>query len=468
MISPLFKHQREAKSFILGNAGSGALFHEIGLGKTRTALEIFDGLKGETPGLKMMVFCPIALIEGAWGEDLKKFFPNIRWQNLHQVFRAKKITDPAAEIFIVNYESLLNDANVGKILYLLKSNPFLGVLDESSKIKNHSAKTTKVLLALRYYFKYRVVMTGTPAPNSEAEYWSQINFVRDGVLHPKFNPFRSYYFHLSNGREVMHGKIYSREQAREIHAKGFKYQITPDKRKALMDRIKPVCHFAKKKDCLDLPDQVDENRLVEMTPEQRKAYEEMKRHFITEIEGSAVTAEVALAKIMKLRQITGGFAITEEKKSVDVGTKNPKLEELQNVLEEAGDQPVIIWAVFQHEIEKIRGLLGDQAVDLYGETKDKGLAISTFKEGKVQYLVANPHSAGHGLTFVNSSLEIFYSLDYSWEIYEQARGRIHRPGQVNKCTYVHLLCRDSIDTEILRILQEKKHATDIVYKMIHG
>lgn len=474
MIPPLFKHQEEAKAFISKNGGSGCIFHEVGLGKTRTALECFDynqQIVNHHARLRLLVVCPISLIEGAWIEDIKKYFPKFTFANLNKIFK-KNDPVPSVDIYLINYESFVSEKNVDRIKTLTRTGLWMAVLDESSKIKNHSAKCTKVLLALRVWFRFRIVMSGTPAPNSEAEYWSQVLFVKDGIVNPKFNPFRSYYFHLARGegahKQIIQGKIYSREQAREIHSKGFKYEITPAMRTALMERIKPVCHFARKIDCLDLPEKTDEIRLVEMTDEQRRAYVEMKNHYITEIQGSAVTAEVALTKIMKLRQITGGFAIAEEKKSINIGTKNPKLEELQNVLEEAGRQPVIIWAVFQHEIKSILSVLGTSAVDLYGETKDKDGNVRAFREGKAQYLVAHPRSAGHGLTFVNSSLEVFYSLDYSWEYYEQARGRIHRPGQRNVCTYVHLLAKDSIDVEILKILQEKKHATDIVYKYIHG
>jgi SNF2 family DNA or RNA helicase len=459
-----FKHQQEAADFILSHDGSGAIFHEIGLGKTRTALEIFRASKVKDPTLKLFVCCPLSLIEAAWGEDIRKF-TTFKYRNLHD----QDILDAGEDIFIINYESMISNSTFPQVLKLIQRWNFMIVLDESSKLKNHKAKITKTLLAIRHLFKYRIVMSGTPAPNSELEYWAQMNFVKSGIFNEKFYPFRNYYFHLertkSGGPEYFQGQIITKDMARQMFSQGWHYAITGKKREELMQRILPHCHHAKKIDCLDLPEQLDEKRLVTLPAKLQHYYDEMKREYIIEIKGNFVTAQVALAKIMKLRQITSGFAIDEDSQALDLGS-NPKLKELEDILEEAGNQQVIIWCQFHHEINVIKEMLGDKAVTLYGETKEKIEPIDLFKHGKAQYLIAHPRSAGHGLTFVNCSLEVFFSLDYSWEAYEQARGRIHRAGQVNKCTYMHLIARNSIDEEILDVLQHKKEATEILFKMV--
>ena len=464
--SPLFNHQQDAVDFISRIDGSGALFHEIGCGKTRTALEIY---KRHNPNnLKLLVFCPLSLIEGAWGEDIRKF-TSYKYLNCHD--EPIKYS-PDIDIYILNYESLLSEQKIIDLRRLLNAATFMCVLDESSRIKNHKAKTTKTLLALRDFFDYRIVMSGTPAPNDETEYWAQINFIKPGIVHENFYPFRNYYFHLErerNGKtEFTSGQVYSKLAAQQMFQRGWHYSMTTKIRKALMERISPYCHYARKADCLDLPDQVDEVRSIEMNDKQAKVYKSMKEDLIAEIKESCIVAQVALTKIMKLRQITSGFAINDTSDVVDIDLGSVKLKELEDVLEEAGKQQVIIWCQFQHEIEQIKALLGDRAVTLYGETKDRDESITAFKEGSAQYLIAHPRSAGHGLTFVGCSLEVFYSLDYSWELYEQARGRIHRAGQVNKCTYVHLVCRGTIDEEILKVLRGKKDATEILYRMMQG
>jgi SNF2 family DNA or RNA helicase len=466
MDSPLFNHQQEAIDFIADIGGSGALFHEIGCGKTRTALEIYKQLAHGSV-LKLIVFCPLSLIEAAWGVDIRRF-TNFRYLNCHDnppVYRLD------TQIYIFNYESLLSEVRFQAIRTMLNAGNFMCVLDESSRIKNHKAQTAKKLLALRDYFKYRLVMSGTPAPNCETEYWAQVNFIKPGIVHESFYPFRNYYFHLErerNGKvEFTSGQIYSKLAVQQMFQRGWHYAMTPKMRQALMSRIASYAHYARKADCLDLPDQVDEVRGIEMNTKQALVYRSMKNDLIAEIKESCIVAQVALTKILKLREICSGFAINDKEEIVDIDCGNPKLTELQNVLEEAGDQPVIIWIQFQHEAQQIKDLLGDKAVTLYGETKDKDESINSFKEGRAHYLIAHGRSAGHGLTFTNCCLQIFYSLDYSWELYTQCRGRIHRAGQINKCTYIHLLTKNSIEEEIFQVLKNKGNAQEILYRMIN-
>lgn len=451
----LFKHQKEAIEFALKKK-SICLWHEMGLGKTRTAIEIYGRFRAEEPGLKMLVFCPISLIESAWAEDVRKFS--------HYSFCNMRDGVEDKDILAVNYEWLIKEDNV-KSLWAMEAN-FLCVLDESSKIKNFKAKVTKTLLKLRGRFKYRICMSGTPAPNSETEYWSQISFCQRGIFFDSFYAFRNDYFHLSRGGQKMHsGGYMTRDIAREMFSKGWKYEMLPEKRQAMLERIGMVSHFAKKKDCLDLPEQVDEYRLVDMGINQSRYYRQMLNDLICEIRGADIVAQVALTKIMKLRQISSGFAITDEEKPAET-EENPKLKELEDILEQAGDQQVIIWGNFHFELEKIKSVLGDKADILYGKTKDKDAVIADFKDGKIQYLIAHPKSAAFGLTFINCSLQVFFSLDYSWESYEQARGRTHRAGQINKCTYIHILAKRSIDGQIMNILRRKGDANELIYQII--
>ena len=422
----LFDHQQKAVEWFRGKT-AGALFHEIGCGKTLTALKIYESLLQYEKGLKLLVICPLSLIEGAWGEDINKFteykYCNLR-KNKSQYIPLEKY-----DIFIINYESLK-----GNIVRIQQCNKWMIALDESSKMKNHSAGITKHLLSIRDYFKYRVIMSGTPAPNSEAEYWAQMRFLSDKIFHPKFFAFRNHYFHYSRGNmrvPIKQGQIIATASGKSVYSQGFQLAISEQRRQQMADRMAPWCNWVKKHDCLDLPETVDEIRYIEMKGEQLKAYREMKIEAITEIQNADIVAMVALTKIMKLRQITSGFAIDDKGCDRPIQGVNPKLNELKAILEEAGSQQIIIWGTFHYEIEKIRNDLGGSACTLYGKTKDREDSINGFKEGRYKYLVAHPKSAGHGLTFVNCHTQVFFSLDYSWESYEQARGRTDRAGQ--KC-----------------------------------
>lgn len=491
----LFKHQKEAIDFIISRGGSGALYHDMGVGKTRTAIEIFGELRKKEPRLKMIVIAPISLLKAAWGEDIKRFsdfkFCNIRtapWVIEHERYPF----DMTEEIFAVNYEYLISEKKFSALMKTIKNSnvPWLCVLDESSRIKNHKAQITKALLKTVDLFKHRIVMSGTPAPNSEMEYWPQIQFVAPGVLGWSMTAFRVKFFHLVNrySGQVIPAAFTSRQQAAEIFRK-CEYRITPKKREELMGIIAPYCHVAKKKDCLDLPEMIDEIRLVSMDAMQKKYYEKMRRDLVIWIRESAIAAPMALTKIGKLRQITSGFVYNAAGEAFEINEPkicnvtgdtpialeigNPKLKELFDIIEEAGNQPIIIWIHFHWEQIKICHELYQRfgegsVVTLSSLTKNRDESIEAFKSGKARFLVAHPASAAHGLTFVNCSLQIFFSLDFSWEKYEQAKARIHRAGQTNKCTYVHILCDDTIDQDILEILKNKGNAQEILYRAICG
>ena len=506
--TPLFAHQEDAVQFLLKHGGSGLIAHEPGLGKTRMALEFFHRLRAgdrDYPNLHMLVVAPISLLEAAWHEDLMRFTPHLSFWNLHK----NGVADiPHANVYAINYEFFQRTDNIVKFWSFLVKRRWLAVLDESSKIKNHAASQTKNMLKLSKLFQYRVAMSGTPAPNSEAEYWSQIFFASPHVLPKSFNQFRRTYFYLRgrSGQPIAEPAVPTRQAMYDLFSKqGAQYAITPQKREELFSVIGPYIHARRKEDCLDLPDQVDEKRLVKMGPNQARAYRQMKNQLVAEIQGQDVVAQVALVKLMKLREITSGFAFSEDGTLVE--TECPKMDALQEILDELGDKQAIIWCNFTWEVKKVIDFLTHRSAeaskqkqcdgglrdrvfefytaDLYGGTQDREASIAAFlgyrnvvvgheglnpifqKEAVMQarYLVANPHSAAHGLTFVNCSNQIFFSLDYSWEAYEQARARTHRAGQVNKCTYFHILAEGTIDEEILGVLRRKGSAQEIVFKL---
>lgn len=463
MAYELYKHQEDALSFLIKNNGVGALFMDCGCGKTLIALEAFKALRSRIPLLKMFVVSPVSLLDEAWGEDIKKF-TDFTYKNC----RKKGIPDNFKEdIFVLNYENTIYKAKLAKIVNLFKSYDVMLVADESSRMKNSKSKTTKALHFLRDYVKHRVVMSATPAPNSLMEYWGQIEFLKKHTLHSKPSAFKNIFFHMERNNQKSVAPV-SREAIREMHSKGWKYATTTDNRNKILSLIKPLAFYMKKEDCLDLPDRVYEIRTVELSPKQKSAYKEMKENLIAEIKGSFVTAPIALTKLIKLREIVSGFAFDEKGNLLEI--ENPKkFKELVAVLEEIGDKQVMIWTQFRWEIRKIEEMLiaaGKTVATLYGGTKNKDESIQKFKANEVQYLIAHPKSAAHGLTFVNCSYQVFFSIDYSWESYEQAKARIHRIGQTQKCTYIHILAQDTIDFSMYKVLKTKGDRNQIIYDVL--
>lgn len=445
----LYKHQQEAIQFVIQNRAQCCLFMEMGLGKTLISLYAYYLLRKEVGQFKMFVVCPLSLIHAAWIEDCNKF-SSFKICNLR-----KKYFD--ADIYVINYEMLITK-RYSWILNFFKSELPLFVLDEATKIKNPKAKMSNAVLSLASYTTGRLVLTGTPTPNSLIDIYNLVRFVSPNTLPSSYYAFRNKYFHLQRGSQV--AQFFSAD----LLTQGFKLSITPEKQSQVLEMIKPFSIFKKKKDCLNLPDQIDLTRSIDMGKIQSKMYKDMINDFICSHEGQDVVAQVALTKLMKARQITSGFAISESGSIVKC--ENPKLTVLKEILnEQIPEQQVIIWANFRWEIEMLLKETG--GVALYGGTKNREEVINDFKSNKVQYLVANPRSAGHGLTFTNCSYQIFFSLDYSAEHYEQAKARTHRIGQKEMCINIHLICQSSIDQDIYQCLKEKRKITDLVHKYLN-
>lgn len=454
----LFKHQYEAVEKVIANNGIGFLRHDPGLGKTRATLEIYKRLRSKAR-VKLIVFCPISLIKSAWLTDIHKF-TGFSAQSL----RDKKIED--ADIYVVNYEWLYNSKNRMALQNKILSDEYLWMcaLDESSKIKNFKAQITSFLLDLRNRFQYRLCLSATPAPNNASEYWPQIQFLGDifspGTKKSYFYAFQNRFFHLERAGQRVTGRVSPRDRS-EYFKKGFKYTMTSERREEFYRLLEPYLHVAKKEKCLDLPETIDQIREIEIKGEQKRVYKELERSLVSKFRGQYVVAKVFLTKLIKLRQVVSGFFVDSEGELVEL-SENPKLGELKDTLEELGKRQAIIWCNFHKEIADVKALLGESAVTLYSQTKNKQESIDKFADGQVQYLIAHPKSAGHGLTFVNADTQIFYSLDYSWEAYFQARGRTHRIGQKKKCLYIHLLTNTKVDKAIFKILKTKGAAQELI------
>jgi SNF2 family DNA or RNA helicase len=473
----LMAHQINGVDFLIKNKGVGALFYDVGTGKTLTALSAYMKLKEKDNSLKLLVICPLSLIKGAWIKEIEKHFPELNWIDHHgKEHKVGCWKDIDAQIHIVNFDYLLSDKKFGSLEIILKWGcNWMCVVDESSKMKSYNTQTTKMILSLSKYFNHRVLCSGSPAPNIEWEYWGQMLFLSPSILGDHFFKFRSRYFRLARGKQIIDGYM-PKDTMRDLLRKGFKYEIKPSMREDMLTRMKPYCQFVKARDCMDLPEEIDEYRIIEMDEKHRKLYNTMKEEYILELkntvpngESDYAVANIALVKFLKLRQITSSCVISEKGEVIRLGT-TPKLDALMDIVEECGDKQLIIWANFHFEIDMIVKALEkiSPVSQLHGRIpeSERITHLNDFLEGRTRFLVANPHSAGHGLTMVNANIQIFYSIDYSSETYLQARGRTMRYGQKNNCVYFHILCANSIDEDVLALVQKKMTASQIVEKYL--
>ena len=447
---PLYLHQHESIQRALRRNGSFALFAEPGLGKSRTALEIFSRLREQTPDLHMLVVCPLSLVEAVWKTEVEAYTP-FRWCAL-------KRYDRAADVFVVNYEILSRAA--GKRLLEesgILTHPVLLCLDESSRLKDPRSLTTKTCLALAARCVVCFFLSGTTESYTLAELWPQIKVVEPTAVHKSFWAWRRTYFHLARGTKTLPDVPPDRRAMQQLFQSGWRWNITQANQDRLLTTIAPLCHWVKKEAALNLPEKIITQRDVYLSSVEWQAYETMRKALVVEFESETITAELALTKLLRLRQLSSGFLYGQ---TIRHHTGTSRLAVLQETLEELGPQPVIIWAQFHEEIEQIATALGERAVTLYSKTKDRDASLKQFGK-EAQYLIAHPRSAGHGLTLTQASAAVWFSLDWSLEAYSPANDRIHRLGQTRSCLYTHLMAKgpqrqETIDDQLWAVLQQKR------------
>jgi len=431
LIPPLFKHQEQLIE-IAGKKSRFAFFAEPGTGKTRTGIEIYNNFP-----IKTLVVCPINLIDSAWIDDSLKFKLKTTPVSLWASNRKKRLEliDSDWEFGIINFESFKLHVSEFEKLNIKRV-----IIDESSKIKAHGSQISKAVVNFVWTDSIQecYLLSGTPAPNNETEYYPQIKCLSETAFPKAYWAFRNRYFYQYGQQAWEWAK--RKEMWQEFEDILINYSI-----------------FIKKADCLDLPDQVHIKREVEMTKEQRIFYDTLADDWIVRHGDEITLASTALVEIMKLRQITAGFTIPLSGEAKFVS--NRKLKELQNLTEEIGDEQIMVVCQFKYEIAKVVEMLGaEKCSQMHGgiPTALRLEQINNFKCGTKKYMVCHPLSAGHGLTFVNCSYMVFMSQSYSYEEYFQTCQRIHRAGQTRKCTYYHILAKDSVDEIIWKAVEKKE------------
>jgi SNF2 family DNA or RNA helicase len=242
----------------------------------------------------------------------------------------------------------------------------------------------------------------------------------------------------------------------------------------LKAKIAPHSYRITKAECLDLPPKVYERRYVELNAEQRVLYNKLKKEFVAEFGGGKINAAMAMTRMMRLQQITGGFApvlndVGETIATHPVGKTNPKINALLELLEET-DGKVIIWARFRKELELIAVALREEygtksAVEYHGgvSDKDRQSAVFTFqREHDPRFFVGQPHSGGIGLTLTAASTVVYFSNDFSLETRLQSEDRAHRIGQQKSVTYIDIEAVDTLDKKVIDALRSKKDMADVI------
>ena len=443
-----------------------AYFMEMGTGKSKVLVDniamLYD--KGKINGA--LIIAPKGVYSNWYDSEIPNHMPDhiehntVIWEapTASQIKKMSDVVFKSTEdlnILIMNVEAFSTIKGYQYALKFLSAHRALIGIDESTTIKNPSAKRTKNILSLAKYSKYRRILTGSPVTKSPLDLYSQCQFLDPYLLEQSsYYSFRTKY-----------------ALTRKINVSGRQVEIVVGYRNLgeLSDKIKFFSYRVLKDDCLDLPPKTYMKRIIQLSDEQKKVYKQMKETALALLDGKLMTSATVLSQLMRLHQITCGHFKSDDGKIQTL--KSSRLEELMDVLSEM-EGKAVIWAHYRYDIqvivEAIKKEYGDNSVVTYfGDTsvEDRQIAIKKIQDPKssVRFIVGTPQTGGYGITLTGASTMIYYSNGYDLEKRTQSEARIDRIGQTNNMTYIDIIAEGTIDEKIVKALRSKINiATEVM------
>lgn len=412
-----------------------ALLWGMGTGKTVTTLTAIDRiLYDELEDGPVLVIAPKRVAENTWSKETAK------WEHLKHIRIAKVMGTQAerlqalktpADIYVINREN---------VVWLVETTgqrwPFpIVIIDELSSFKSNQAKRWKALRKVRGRIKRLIGLTGTPRPNGLEDLWPEVYLLDQGQrLGRTLGAFRTQYL----TPEKMNGHIV------------YSYRPKEGAEAEVYQRLADICMSIKKEDVLRLPGQIYED--VELTPPPAllRQYKQFERDRVLECldQQGEIVAGTEAALTNKLLQFANGAIYDAESQVHRI--HDIKLDALEEMLEEAGGDPVLVLYAYKHDAERIRERIPCRALD-------KPADIDAWNRGEIPVALAHPASIGHGLNLQDGGhILIWFGLPWSLELYQQANERLNRPGQKHVCRVYHLVLKGTHDERVLKALQRKE------------
>ena len=443
-----------------------AYFMEMGTGKSKVLLDnaamLFD--KGKINSV--LIVAPKGVYKNWHDSEIPEHLPKhidrnvVLWKAMITKEQKSKLDSlfvqdfTKLQIFVMNVEALSTKKGLDFAHQFLNVKKALFAIDESTTIKNPGAKRTKNIISLSKLGKYRRILTGSPVTKSPLDLYKQCEFLDPWLLgHQSYYTFRTRYAIMRsanfNGRSVQ-------------IVVGYKHLDE------LAEKLKPFSYRVLKDDCLDLPPKTFMKRVIQLTPEQNKLYQQMKQLALAELNGKMTTTATVLTQLMRLQQITCGHFKADDGSVQNI--KNNRIDQLMELIDEV-EGKAIIWAHWRHDIDTIVESIEDKypgsVVTYYGgtTTEDRQKAIKEMQdpESKVRFLVGTPQTGGYGITLTGASTMIYYSNGYDLEKRKQSEARIDRIGQKKPMTYIDILAENTVDERIVKALRKKVNiATQIM------
>jgi len=443
-----------------------AYFMEMGTGKSKVLLDNIAMLYDKGKIDSVLIVAPKGVYKNWYDSEIPIHLANhinrnvVLWQSLITKEQKRKcdslfkVDYTKLHIFIMNVEALSTKKGLEAARQFLNVKRTLFAVDESTTIKNPQAKRTKNILQLSKMAKYRRILTGSPVTKSPLDLYTQCHFLDSYLL-----DFSSYYAFRNRYAEM-----------KTAHFGGRSIQIVAGYKNLpeLAETLKPFSYRILKDDCLDLPPKTFMKRVIQLTPEQKRIYQQMKAMALAEMNGKMITTVNVITQLMRLQQITCGHFKADDGSFQEI--KNNRIEELLDLIQEI-EGKAIIWAHWRHDIaiivREITKLYPGSVMTYYGDTttEDRQKAIKEIQnpESKVRFLVGTPQTGGYGITLTGASTMIYYSNGYDLEKRQQSEARIDRIGQKKPMTYIDILAEDTIDEKIVKALRKKVNiATEIM------
>ena len=425
-----------------------ALFMDMGTGKTKVSIDDMSYLYLNNKILFVLVIAPNSNYM-TWADEIKKHSVVPTHVYRHKIDKKFTFKKGILNYYLMNVEAFSHASGtkvIGPLVHSLRNSTCI-IVDESTRIKNRTAKRTKSILKLSYGVAYKRILSGFPVTKSPLDLWSQCSFLRPGLLGTdNFYAFRATYS-IMRPVTTVSGRIVQAPVA---------FQNLDH----LLDQVKNFSFRVRKEDCLDLPPKIYHTRLIEMTPEQTKIYNELKNYARTILKDEEASYQNKLTEIIKLHQVANGFVVTNDGSTVSI--PNRKMDELHEVINETDDK-IIIWSNYVYTIKYITKELekkygSKSVVNFYGDVtvKDRHDRVDAFQNNKdVRFFVANPATGGIGLTLTAANTVVYFSNNFNLEERVQSEDRAHRKGQKKVVNYIDLICAKTIDVYIKHALTNK-------------
>ena len=428
-----YPHQAAGIDWIIDRPAC-ALFWGMGTGKTVTTLTALDHLLHDMmedgPAL---VIAPKRVAENTWSKECDK------WEHLQHLRvsrvmgtakqRQAALTTPA-DVYVINRENV-----VWLVEYFGQQWPFpIVVIDELSSFKSSQAKRWKALRRVRGRIRRLIGLTGTPRPNGLEDLWPEVYLLDQGErLGKTLSAFRSRYM----TPDKMNGYIV--------------YSYKPQKNADIYvyEKIGDICMSIKKEDVLSLPGQIYEDVVLDFPPALLKQYKQFEKDKVLECldADGGIIAGTEAALTNKLLQFANGAIYDMDRQAHHL--HDIKLDALEELLEAAGGDPVLVLYAYKHDAERIRERITCRALDTPED-------IDAWNRGEIPVALAHPASIGHGLNLQEGGhILIWFGLPWSLELYQQANERLNRPGQKHVCRIYHLIMKGTHDERVLTSLSRK-------------